>query len=68
MSPYPLSPKKSYRTTGSIASKRSDPKANRRRAKKSTERRDDATVLKRGSESFQLILILSVSGVVTDVQ
>ncbi|GFU02721.1 hypothetical protein TNCV_1384491 [Trichonephila clavipes] len=51
MSPYPFSPKKSYRTTGSIASKRSDGNANGRRARKSTERKEDATVLKRSSES-----------------
>ncbi|GFV83603.1 hypothetical protein TNCV_5120931 [Trichonephila clavipes] len=51
MSPYPFSPKKSYRTTGSIASKRSDRNANGRRARKSTERKEDATVLKRSSES-----------------
>ncbi|GFU76394.1 hypothetical protein TNCV_2159011 [Trichonephila clavipes] len=31
MSPYPFSPKKSYRTTGSIASKRSNRYANGRR-------------------------------------
>ncbi|GFU91151.1 hypothetical protein TNCV_4924811 [Trichonephila clavipes] len=51
MLPYPFSPKKSYRTTGSIASKRSDRNANGRRARKSTERKEDATVLKRSSES-----------------
>ncbi|GFW67002.1 hypothetical protein TNCV_4688871 [Trichonephila clavipes] len=51
MSPYPFSPKKSYRTTGLIASKRSDRNANGRRARKSTERKEDATVLKRSSES-----------------
>ncbi|GFW59324.1 hypothetical protein TNCV_2910691 [Trichonephila clavipes] len=51
MSPYPFSPKKSYRTTGLIASKRSDRNANGRRARKSTERKGDATVLKRSSES-----------------
>ncbi|GFW58651.1 retrovirus-related Pol polyprotein from transposon opus [Trichonephila clavipes] len=43
MSPYPFSPKKSYRTTGLIASKRSDRNANGRRARKSTERKEDAT-------------------------
>ncbi|GFT74012.1 hypothetical protein TNCV_1655701 [Trichonephila clavipes] len=35
MSPYPFSPKKSYRTTGLIACKRSDRNANGRRARKS---------------------------------
>ncbi|GFX75665.1 hypothetical protein TNCV_761331 [Trichonephila clavipes] len=34
MSPYPFSPKKSYRTTGLIASKRSDRNANGCRARK----------------------------------
>ncbi|GFX76069.1 HTH_Tnp_Tc3_2 domain-containing protein [Trichonephila clavipes] len=34
MSPYPFSPEKSYRTTGSIASKRSNRYANGRRARK----------------------------------
>ncbi|GFV45011.1 hypothetical protein TNCV_2082221 [Trichonephila clavipes] len=42
-----FSPKKSYRTIGLIASKRSDRNANGRRARKSTERKEDATVLKR---------------------
>ncbi|GFV87639.1 hypothetical protein TNCV_779231 [Trichonephila clavipes] len=57
MSPYPFSPKKSYRTTGLIASKRSDRNANGRRARKSTERKEDATVLKRSSESNNLFLV-----------
>ncbi|GFV15542.1 hypothetical protein TNCV_4835681 [Trichonephila clavipes] len=59
MSPYPFSPKKSYRTTGLIASKRSDRNANGRRARKSTERKEDATVLKRSSESNPTIHIIS---------
>ncbi|GFS70119.1 hypothetical protein TNCV_2199601 [Trichonephila clavipes] len=63
MLPYPFSPKKSYRTTGLIASKRSDRNANGRRARKSTERKGNATVLKRSSESNDLFsnLIFSES-------
>ncbi|GFY08579.1 hypothetical protein TNCV_810121 [Trichonephila clavipes] len=56
MSPYPFSPKKSYRTTGLIAFKRSDRNTNGRRARKSTERKEDTTVLKRSSESTKLKL------------